>query len=238
MIVPSLLGGELEGYDPYQTPNNAGDVDAAKEEMKQSAYDSDGDGICDAPECSGILTIADSADPYPAQDAIIVDSAKKIGLELDVRSGDRYTFMYDKCQDPSVHWGVCPSTAWFKDYPDAVTFGPPLFSSVGIGPAGCCNYSLVGAPSDLLKENGYSVTEVDSVDDQMAECGAMPVGDERISCWAEVDRTIMEDIVPVIPFLFDSDVDVIGDRIVNYTYDQASGLMAPEQVALAGGGAE
>jgi peptide/nickel transport system substrate-binding protein len=235
-IIPSLLGGELEGYDPYATPNSAGDVEAAMEEMKQSAYDSDQDGICDDPVCEGILTPTDSADPYPAQNPIIVDAAKKIGLELDVRSGDRYTFMYDKCLDPASHWGVCPSVGWFKDFPDAVTWGP-LFTSASIGPAGCCNYSLVGASPDFLKENGYTVTDVPSVDDQFSECAATPVGAERYTCFAELDRTIMEDIVPVIPFLFDNDVDLVGDRLVNYTYDQSAGLMSLDHVALAGGGA-
>jgi peptide/nickel transport system substrate-binding protein len=237
IIIPSLLGGELANYDPYATPNGAGDIQAAKAEMKQSKYDTNGDGICDAPECKGVLTITDSADPYPAQNAILVASAKSIGLELDVRSGDRYTFMYDKCLDPTSHWALCPSVGWFKDYPDAVTFGPPLFGSVAIGPSGCCNYSLVGASPELLRKDGYTVTSVPNVDDQLAKCAATPVGPDRFACWAGVDQYLMEQVVPVIPFLFDHDVDLVGDRIVNYTYDQSAGGMSLDHVALAGGGA-
>jgi len=237
MIVPSLLGGQLADYDPYATPNGAGDVEKAKAEMAQSKYDTNQDGVCDAPECKGVLTITDSADPYPAQNAILVDSAKKIGIELDVRSGDRYTFMYEKCLDPASHWALCPSVGWFKDYPDAVTFGPPLFGSAAIGPGGCCNYSLVGMSSGDLKKFGYTVTQVPNIDDQLATCGSTPVGEERITCWADIDKTIMEDVVPVIPWLFDKDVDLVGDRIVNYTYDQSAGLMSLDHVALAGGGA-
>jgi peptide/nickel transport system substrate-binding protein len=237
MIVPSLLGGQLSTYDPYASPNGAGDLNAAKAEMAQSKYDTNQDGVCDAPECSGLLTITDSADPYPAQNAIIVDSAKKIGLQLDVRSGDRYTFMYDKCLDPTSHWALCPSVGWFKDYPDAVTFGPPLFGSAAIGPGGCCNYSLVGASPAVLKKAGYSVTDVPNVDDQLAQCASMPIGTARITCWANMDKSIMETVVPVIPWLFDKDVDLVGDRLTNYTYDQSAGLMSLDHVALAGGGA-
>jgi hypothetical protein len=48
----------------------------------------------------------------------------------------------------------------------------------------------------------------------------------------------MEDVVPWVPFLFDNDVDIAGERILNYTYDSSAGLMALDQVALAGGGEE
>jgi hypothetical protein len=47
----------------------------------------------------------------------------------------------------------------------------------------------------------------------------------------------MEDIVPWVPWLFDNDVDLAGERIVDYTYDSSAGLMAVDQIALAGGGA-
>ena len=50
-MVNSLENNLLADYDPYQTPNASGDVEKAKEEMALSAYDTDGDGVCDAPEC-------------------------------------------------------------------------------------------------------------------------------------------------------------------------------------------
>ena len=37
-----------------RTRRFAGDVEAAKAEMKLSKYDTDKDGICDAPACKGI----------------------------------------------------------------------------------------------------------------------------------------------------------------------------------------
>jgi len=236
-IVNSLTGDINASYDPYASPNGEGDVTKAMAEMKLSKYDANGDGICDAPECDGVLTITDSADPYPAQNAILVDSAKKIGINLDVRSGDRYTFMYDKCLDPSSHAALCPSVGWFKDYPDALTFGPPTLGSAAIGPGGCCNYSLVGGSSDLLKAAGYTVTDVPTLDPVFDKCTVLPVGQERIQCWADSDKAIMEDAVPVIPWLFDKDVDLTSSRILNYTYDQAAGMMSLDHVALVGGGA-
>jgi peptide/nickel transport system substrate-binding protein len=233
-FIPStLLGGLNEDYDPYETPNGQGDVNLAMEQMKQSKYDTDQDGICDAPECQGVLTITDNADPYPAQNAIITDNMKQIGIELDVKSGDRYTFMYDKCLTPETHAAFCPSIGWFKDYPDALTFGPPTLGSESIG---SFDIPLAGATPEQLKGWGYEVTEVPSFDEKFAECSAMPIGQERMQCWAEADQEIME-AAPIVPWLFDNDVDLIGDRIVNYTYDSSAGLMSIDHVALADAGA-
>ena len=44
-------------YNPYPSENNAGDVDAAMAEMKQSKYDTNQDGQCDAPECTFLLLV-------------------------------------------------------------------------------------------------------------------------------------------------------------------------------------
>ena len=233
-FIPStLLGGLNADLDPYTTPNGAGDVNMAMEQMKQSKYDTDQDGLCDAPECKGILTITDSADPYPAQNAILVDNFAEIGMELDVKSGDRYTFMYDKCLTPDSHAAFCPSIGWFKDYPDALTFGPPTLGSESIG---SFDIPLAGATPEQLKEFGYDVTEVPSFDEKFDECSKLPIGDPRLQCWAEADAEIME-AAPVVPWLFDNDVDLIGDRIVNYTYDSSAGLMSLDHVALADAGA-
>jgi peptide/nickel transport system substrate-binding protein len=240
-IIPNtlLVGAEIDGvpieeYDPYATEGGRGDVEAAKAEMAQSKYDSDGDGVCDDPACENVLMIADQEDPYPNQNVVIQSSSEQIGITFDVREGDRYTFMYDTCDDPGAQWGLCPSVGWFKDYADAFTFGFPLMHSSAIGSS---NYSLLGATPELLKKNGYTTTEVPSADEAIDACALEPVGESRIQCWAEADALIMEEMVPVIPWLFDNDVDISGPRILNYTNDAMSGLIAPDQIAIAGGAA-
>ncbi|HYH27152.1 MAG TPA: ABC transporter substrate-binding protein, partial [Actinomycetota bacterium] len=238
IITDTLLNGLLDDYDPYATPNGQGDVEAAKEAMKQSKYDTDKDGICDAPVCQGVIGIQDEADPYPDQTALILENFKAIGIELDVKSGERTEFMYDTCENPAAEWALCMGPGWGKDYSDATTFGEPLFGSAAIGPDSCCNYALVGASPKLLRDNGYPTTEVPSVDEDIARCDEMPVGDERVQCWADLDRKLMEEVIPWVPYLFDNDVFISGERVLNYQYDQFSGQPALEHMALAGGGAE
>jgi len=233
-IVPDTLeADQLKSFDPYASPNGAGDLTKAKNEMKQSKYDTNKDGICDAPECKDILAITDNAPPYPDQNALLQANLTKIGLTLNVKSGDRYTFMYAKCQDPKAQAAFCPSPGWGKDYADASTFGEPLFSSVGIGSS---NYSLVGASSSLLKSDGYKVTTVPSVDSKVSQCSG-ETGDQRVTCWANLDKFLMTDVVPIVPWLFDKTVNVLSTRVLNYTYDQSAGEISIDHLALAGGGA-
>jgi peptide/nickel transport system substrate-binding protein len=221
---------DLADYDPYATPNSAGDVNLAKEAMKQSPYDSDGDGICDAPECDNVLAITDEADPYPDQAALIQENLDAIGISLDVKPFERGT-MYAKCSDPSTHMGICLAPAWGKDYPDPYTFGVPLFSSTFLFPS-YGNLSLVGADADYLKKYDYSVTSVPSVDDKIGECSAA-ADEARTTCWADLDRQLMEEVVPWVPYIFDNNIDVLSSRINGYSFDQFAGLAAYDQMAIA-----
>ena len=222
--------GDLDDYDPYATPNSAGDVSAAMEEMKQSAYDSNGDGLCDAPECEEVLAITDEADPYPDQAALIQENLGEIGITLDVKPFERGT-MYTKCSDPSTHMGICLAPAWGKDYPDPYTFGVPLFSKEYLFPS-YGNLALLGADAEYLEKYEYTTTEVPSVDEKIAECKAL-VDEARTTCWAELDRELTENIVPWVPYLFDNNIDVLSERINNYSFDQFAGLAAYDQMAIA-----
>jgi hypothetical protein len=200
--------------------------------MAQSAYDSDGDGVCDAPECSDILTITDREDPYPDQMALLKQFLEPIGLTLDDKQLERGT-MYNQCNDANSHHALCAGPGWGKDYADGVTFGEPLFTSAGLWES-CCNYSLLGASPDQLTEWGYDVTEVPSVDDMEDECSALEPGDERFQCWAEFDQYLMEEVMPMVVYLFDNSVDILSDNIVNYSFDQFAGLAAFDSLAVPG----
>jgi peptide/nickel transport system substrate-binding protein len=230
IMVNSLQDNLLADYDPYATPNSAGDVTAAQAEVAQSAYDTDGDGVCDAPECSNILAATDEADPYPDQAALIQQNMEPLGLTFDVKSFERTT-MYAKCNEPEAHVAVCLAPGWGKDFPDGYTFADPLFGSAAIFPS-CCNYQLVGASPELLSKAGYEITEVPSVDDQITAANRQ-TGDARFQAWADLDTTLMEQIVPQAPYLFDNNVDITSTRIINYSFDQFSGLAAYDQYAIA-----
>ena len=65
-----------------------------------------------------------------------------------------------------------------------------------------------------------------NVDADIDACNAMPLGDERLECWAAFDMKLMEEVVPWIPFLVGTNVDIVADSVVQYEYDQFSGASA------------
>jgi peptide/nickel transport system substrate-binding protein len=230
IFVNSLQNNILADYDPYGTPNGSGDPQAAADEMAQSVYDTDADGVCDDPVCQDILTVTDREDPYPEQSALLQQFLEPLGITLEVRQLERGT-MYNQCNDANSQHGMCAGPGWGKDYADGVTFGEPLFTSAGLWES-CCNYSLVGASDEQLAEWGYDVTGIPSVDDKEDECAALEPGDERFQCWAELDQQLMEEVVPWVPYLFDNSVDIISDNIQNYSFDQFAGLAAFDSLAV------
>jgi ABC-type oligopeptide transport system substrate-binding subunit len=139
--------------------------------------------------------------------------------------------MYTKCNSPADQVPICLAPAWGKDFPDGYTFADPLFGSAAIFPS-CCNYQLTGASPEFLQKNGYGVTDVQGVDAEITTANQQ-TGDARFQAWADLDTLLMEQIVPWAPYLFDNNVDITSQRIVNYSFDQFAGLGAYDQFAIA-----
>jgi len=231
-MVDSLQNNLLVDFDPYSTENGASDLEAAKAEMQQSTYDSDSDGVCDDPVCQEVLTFSDAAAPYPKQLALVAQSLEPLGIKLDPKALERTT-MYAKCEDPNTGWQLCTATSWGKDYADGYTFGPPLFSQSAIGPESCCNDPMVGATEAMLVDRGYDPVQVPSAEQQIRRCVPL-TADERFQCWADLDRYLMEEVVPWVPYLFDNNVVIFSSRVTNWSFDQFAGLAPLDQLAVSG----
>jgi len=143
--------------------------------------------------------------------------------------------MYAKCNNLADLVPICLQAGWLQDYPDPYTFGPPLFGGIDYGVLypGCCNYSAVGATEPEMEEWGYSVTSVPSADEKLSECSALAVGDERTQCWADLDRMLMEEIVPWVPRTYTNQTDIVGPNVVNYSYDEFGFMAALDHLAVA-----
>jgi peptide/nickel transport system substrate-binding protein len=231
IMVNSLENNILKDYNPYSTPNDAGDIAKAKAEMALSKYDTNHDGTCDAPACKGILAVTDNQDPYPKQAALIEPIVEQLGMSFNVKELDRTT-MYNKCNDLNSQIGICLGPAWGKDYAAGYTFAGPLFDSSSLWQS-CCNYNGLGATPTQIKGWGYTaVTSVPSVNDKIAACGKA-TGDALFQCWADFDKYLMETVVPFAPYLFDNSVDITSSNIINYSFDQFAGLAAFDHMAVA-----
>jgi peptide/nickel transport system substrate-binding protein len=231
-IVPdTMFNGDLDDYAPYGTENDAGDVDKAKEEMKQSKYDTNQDGMCDAPECSGVLFVNRNTPPWTDMEPIIEQAAAKVGIKLNTRE---FEDAYPVIQDTGKKVPISAVPGWGKDYADASTF-MVLFDSASILPQGNVNYSLVGlTEAQATKEKieiAASFAEIPTVDADIKTCGKL-VDDERLTCWEDLDKKLTETVVPWVPYLDASNVDVIGPAVSKYVYDQSAGEAAFSRLAV------
>jgi peptide/nickel transport system substrate-binding protein len=232
-IQPPALSGLGADYDPYATPNFAGDETAAKAEMALSKYDTDGDGMCDAPECSGLKMINRATSPWTESEPVVVASLQKIGIGVDVTEAeDHYTII----QTVSNNIPIAMDPGWGKDYPDSSSFVGFLFDGRGIKAEGNYNYSLTGITQAQAGELGVTLPSeaIGSVDADIDNCKQIALTDEQggLDCWNNVDKKLMEDIVPWVPYLWPNIITTISSAVTNWDFDQFSGSTAWSKVAV------
>jgi peptide/nickel transport system substrate-binding protein len=235
-IVPdSLLNNTLKNYRPYGTPGDAGSVAKAAAEVKQSKYDPGKTGKCTASACKNVLMIADVRAVDKAMVPVIQANAAKIGITFKVRSVNG---AYPVIQTPSKNVPISERPGWGKDYADASTFFNALFASSSILPSGNTNYSLLGLTPAMAKKIGAKgkVTGIPSVDADITRCNRTQATAEganaRIACWAGLDRKLMTQVVPWVPYLSASNINVTGPKVAKWNYDQFSDQTAYAHVAV------
>src|SRR5262245_3695008 len=207
-IPPIVLGGLLPAseYNPYPSDGNHGDEAKAKEEMKQSKYDTNKDGVCDAPECSNLVMINRNTPTFSDAEAVVVSSLNKIGIKVKPRqlaSSAAYTTI----QTVKNKIPIALNAGWGKDFADAVSFVLPLFDGRSIIPTGNTNYPLVGLTAGQAKDLGVSIpagVTIPSVDADVDACQKVPAtqADQRNQCFADIDKKLMEEVAPWVPYLW------------------------------------
>jgi peptide/nickel transport system substrate-binding protein len=230
-IVPSvLLNGQLAEYDPYSTPNESGDLAKAQAEVKQSKYDPGKTGKCTASACKNVLTVADTRGVDTRMVPVLEADAAKIGITLKVHA---INGAYPTIQTPSKNVPFAERPSWGKDYADPYTFFAELFASGTIIKSGNTNYALVGVTPAIAAKVGATgnLANVPSVDPEIAACSAK-LGGDRTNCWADVDKKLMENVVPWVPYLWPNNVFIIAPNVTHWNYDQFTDGPAYSSVAV------
>jgi peptide/nickel transport system substrate-binding protein len=223
----SFEGGLLRAFDPY--PH---DPDAAREEMRASSYDRTGDGRCDVSVCRDIRAVVMDSGIIPDQARAIREDLTEVGIDLtlELRPIPRH---FAAVHDPREHVAIAIPYPWVQDFPEGAGWFQGLFDRSGLEGS---NTSLLGATPRQLREWGYSVTSVPSVDDRIQVC-IERLGVMKIECWAELDQYLMTEIVSRIPYMLTEHAQVVSERVVAYSFDQFTGLPALDRIALAPGSA-
>ncbi|MGH2530378.1 MAG: ABC transporter substrate-binding protein [Actinomycetota bacterium] len=244
-VEPVNLLPELADYDPYPTPNYEGDVNAALDEMRQSKYDSDADGRCDRDVCNDLLMISRNVLPWTDIDQIIVEDLSEIGINVELVEVDPDT-AYTTIRTTENLVPIAANAKWRKDYADPYGFEFLIFNSAGITCQGSFNYANLGMTEDQAKECGGDVLDawtaathngrnpVPSIDERMHECYVLS-GEERTICWVELDRYVMEEMVPWVPYLEGKQVTIVADTVTRFEFDQFSGYVSFVHLAVNNG---
>jgi peptide/nickel transport system substrate-binding protein len=236
-IPPIVLDDKLGAdYNPYATPDNRGDEAKAKDEMKQSKYDSNKDGVCDAKECSGLVMINRNLPVYTDSEAVVVSSLAKIGIKVKPRELAT-SAAYTTIQTVKNKIPIALNAGWGKDYADAYTFAGPLFDSRAIIATGNTNYPLQGMTPDQAKTLGIPYPQgvtIPSVDADIDACQkiALDKPDDRNQCYADLDKKLMEEDVPWVPYLWVNTITVTGNTVTKWEFDQFSGYLSVTQMAV------
>jgi peptide/nickel transport system substrate-binding protein len=231
-VIPRTMLPEVgEDYQPFQQAPFTGDVEAAKAEMAQSKYDTDKDGLCDAPACEGVINLNRNFAPWSTFSPIVAQSAAKIGITIETREASR-TAVNDGSSTTSRKIPFSTGNGWAKDYADPSTFFA-IYDGRNIIPNGNTAFALVGVTKAREQELGITVPAggVPSIDADIDACQPL-TGQERTDCWATLDKKLVEEIVPQITLLDATATDLLGPAVTNWDYDQNGSEMALAHVAV------
>jgi len=142
--------------------------------------------------------------------------------------------IYGKILDPSSQIPLSLTGGWVQDYADAYTFFLLTMYGPSIQAQGNYNNSMVGATPAQMKQYGYSITSVPGMDSQINSCVGK-TGDDRINCWANDDKYLMEQVVPVVPLTVNNVVGITAARVTNFTYSSFASQPNYSQLAVNGG---
>ena len=232
-IFPPDVLPPAANYDPYSTQNGAGSIAKAKAAMKQSPYDHNHDGICDDAACHHVLFLVRTSPPLSLMTQSIKERLAAIGITLQVRSLDTGTcYVTIQRVNALIPISACPG--WGKDYGDASTFAV-LFDSSGISCAGQINYSEIGMTRGQAQACGvlgeWQSRPPPSVNSAIAHCNALE-GAPRSRCWVAFDHTLMQDIVPWVPYLWAKALTIVNANVAHYEFDQFAGTISLVNIAM------
>jgi peptide/nickel transport system substrate-binding protein len=233
---PIVLNNQLtQSYDPYASSGFHGDLAKAQAEMKQSKYDTNKDGLCDASACKNLVMINRNVTPWTDLEPVVVNSLGKIGIKVTPRELAT-SAAYTTIQTVKNLIPIALNARWGKDYADASTFFIPLMAGTSIIPTGNTNYALVGLT--LSKASGLGIkvpagANIPNVDADIDNCQKIPVTDaSRVTCWANLDRKLMEQAVPWIPYLWNNQPTVANPSVTHFEFDQFSAYISMTEVAV------
>ncbi len=196
-IVPPGIDGALSSdeYNPFETPNMAGDMETAKAQFQEAI----GAETWDEP----IKLVGASDPPHDKIFETVRSDLEELGFtNIDGKTPkfpNQYTQFYSV---PDSETAFGSSAGWCKDYQSAFTFLDPLFHGDNVLDSGNQNYAELKDP------------EMDALIDAAA---AAPLGEEQTAAWEAANKYATESAVWV-PWSWDDDLILFSTNLKNLYY--------------------
>jgi hypothetical protein len=181
--------------------------------------------------------ISRNEDPWTDFNPILEDNLAAIGIEVETREIEGGV-AYELVSTTSENVPISAHAGWGKDWPDASTFFEALFTSGAIqpGPGVNNNLPLVGITAEINEQRELGIEgnleNVPNIDEQFEECNVMELGQARIDCFNALDQTLMEDVVPYVPYRWDQEVHLLSEDVAQWEFDQNAGEMSFAHIAV------
>lgn len=174
-LLPPVIPG-FEPIDPYATPNNAGDLDKAKQAL----------AACGQPNgfTTGISYRAERPREKATAEAL-QQSLARVGITLEIKpypAGDYFRLYAGKPDFVKANNLGILVYGWAADWPDGFGFLSQIVDSRVIRDAGNTNLGIVDPAIDALVDQALTTSDTAA----------------REKIWAEIDKKVMDDAF-VIP---------------------------------------
>jgi peptide/nickel transport system substrate-binding protein len=180
-------GGLKQNTDLDFLANPKGDPTVAKKYMDAAA--AEGVAITGGKYTGSekLLTIATNADPGKKTAEVFQNQIEQLGFKLNFRNVPQDTLYTKFCGVPKQDVAICPNVGWFKDFPDPQSMLDATFNGKNILQQGNVNWPQLDVPA---------------INDAMTAASTTPVGKERNTAWAKINKMIAEQ-APAIPWIWD-----------------------------------
>jgi len=173
--------------------------------------------------------------PWTDLEPVVVSSLGQIGIQVKPRELAT-SAAYTTIQAVKNMIPIALNARWGKDYADPSTFFIPLMAGTSIIPTGNTNYALVGLTPSIASKLGIKIpagTNIPNLDADIDSCQKIPATDpSRTTCWANLDKKLMEQAVPWIPYLWNNQPTVTNPSVTHFEFDQFSAYLSMTEVAV------
>jgi peptide/nickel transport system substrate-binding protein len=179
------------GFDPFPSPNHAGNVAKAKQLLKQAGFSS---GMYNGPQ---VVQVADNTPPGSNTAKVVAADLSKIGIRVRTISVTHATMYTKFCNVPKNMPNICPNVGWLPDFHEPQALLDVPFNGKNIVPVNNSNWPLLNDP----KINAAMVRAERLLNPQA-----------RYAAWGKIDQQVTK-TAAAIPWIWENYPTLFSKRV-------------------------